>query len=349
MAVPGRAARGRRSDRSRGARRSVSPDGVGHLTSDVDRDEVVVAVDEEGRDAESTEPSDQVVVLGVPGLRVEAVLDRPRRDDALAGERRPQSSRSRGRAGRAAGRPSRSGSGSTRGRSRRRRPGSAGPERRADIRSDCSGDRRRCRSSRKATTPACDAGAVFIRMRCDTRCGPADRVLHREQRAPGVAEDGDRLEPEGLADRVEIVDLTREVDLVRRSAGERSTAAALVVVHEAERVGQAIHVGEQVLVVEVRSSVQDDDGRAVADLADVQPRRRLGEVALACAAGSAAAIEDHSSRPARWPSTPSAPLEAGRHVALRWTQCPGRRRRRRRSSRPRTAGRPTIACRGGRR
>ena len=93
-----------------------------------------------------------------------------------------------------------------------------------------------------------------------------DRVLHGQEPAPGVAEQGNRFEPELLAYPVEVLDLTGDADGFRRLAQERPAAAPLVVVDEAERLRQPIHLGQQVLVIEIGSSVHDDDRHAMADL-----------------------------------------------------------------------------------
>ena len=39
-----------------------------------------------------------------------------------------------------------------------------------------------------------------------------------------------------------------------------------------KRFGQTIHLGQQVLMIEVRAAVQDHDGQPMADVADVQPQ-----------------------------------------------------------------------------
>ena len=59
------------------------------LTGDLDRDEVAVAVDDEGSRSERVELRQKVVPLVVPRVRVEPGFDRSRRDDALGSEGQP--------------------------------------------------------------------------------------------------------------------------------------------------------------------------------------------------------------------------------------------------------------------
>ena len=71
-----------------------------------------------------------------------------------------------------------------------------------------------------------------------------------------MAEDGDPLEPEVMADRVEVVDVVVDPDARRIDASARLSAAALVVVDEPVTIRQPVHVGQQVAVIEVRAAVQ---------------------------------------------------------------------------------------------
>ena len=115
----------------------------------------------------------------------------------------------------------------------------------------------------------------------------ADGVLHRQQTAPRMSEQRRRFEPEALTDAIEIVGLGRHRDVFGLLPRERSAAATLVVVHEMERFGQPIHLGQQVLVVEVGAAVQNHDRDAVADVADVQARCTGSHEALAAASPGA--------------------------------------------------------------
>ena len=99
----------------------------------------------------------------------------------------------------------------------------------------------------------------------------ADRVLHREYASPGVSEHGDRLQAEVAPHSVEVVDLRPNRDIVGLHAVRRPAATALVVVDEAERVCEPVELREEVGVVEVGPAVDDDDRRAVADVAAEQP------------------------------------------------------------------------------
>ena len=110
-----------------------------------------------------------------------------------------------------------------------------------------------------------------------------ERVLQSEQSSPRVPENGDRLEPERLPHQIEVADLTRHGDVDGLSPGERPTTATLVVVDDSERISEAIHLGQQILVTEVRSTVHDDDRESGTHITDVQPVGTSSLEAFACA------------------------------------------------------------------
>ena len=69
---------------------------------------------------------------------------------------------------------------------------------------------------------------------------------------------------------IEVVDLGPERDVLGADALGRTAAAALVVVNEAERVGEPVELGHEVGVVEVGPAVDDDDRRAGAHISAEQ-------------------------------------------------------------------------------
>jgi hypothetical protein len=75
--------------------------------------------------------------------------------------------------------------------------------------------------------------------------GMARRVLHREDSAPRMAEHRDGVESEVTPHGVEVADLRSKADFLRLYVSGRPPASPLVVVDEAERVGESIHLREQ--------------------------------------------------------------------------------------------------------
>ena len=127
------------------------------------------------------------------------------------------------------------------------------------MRSVCAAVFRRADSSWSTRASARDAGAVFIKTRCDTRSGW--RIAYAiatwpPHECPSTTTDST---PNQSRHPVEVVDLRGHRDAVGALPGERSAVPSLVVVDEAERAGQAIQLGQQVLVVEVGSTVHDHD------------------------------------------------------------------------------------------
>jgi hypothetical protein len=129
-------------------------------------------------------------------------------------------------------------------------------------------------------------------------------VLHREQTTPAVPKDRHRFQPEMAPHEVQILHLRLDTDVVGPDTAGGSPATALVVVDEPEPFGQMIEFGQQVVITEVRSTVQHDDRWALADLADLQS-------CVAAAMNSVRAATSESS-PA---SDPTRPLTATLRVA----------------------------------
>ena len=71
-----------------------------------------------------------------------------------------------------------------------------------------------------------------------------------------------------------------ERHIFRPNAFRRTPAPALIVVDEAECIGQSIQVGQEIAVVEIRASVKDDDWRSLTDLSGVERRCAYGYTAL---------------------------------------------------------------------
>jgi hypothetical protein len=89
-----------------------------------------------------------------------------------------------------------------------------------------------------------------------------------------------------FAHALEILDLRADADLFGANVAPGLAPASLIVVYEAEGLGQAIHLGKQIVMVEVRSSVEDHERLSSADFAIIQsstcelnmafPRRWIG-------------------------------------------------------------------------
>ena len=109
---------------------------------------------------------------------------------------------------------------------------------------------------------------MSIRMRCDTRPGWRMAYSIAEQPAPGVAEDRDRVGTGPRADSIDVINLRSDRDVVGPLAAERTSAPALVVEDETEPIRQPVELREQVGVVEVRTTVDQDDRRPAPDVPD---------------------------------------------------------------------------------
>jgi hypothetical protein len=96
-----------------------------------------------------------------------------------------------------------------------------------------------------------------------------------------MAEKRRRPEPEPVEHGVQVRHLGADVDVLRLDAVRRTASPPLVVVDEAARVGEPVELRQQVRVVEVRPAVEDDERRAGADLAAVEPRTVDGDVPFA--------------------------------------------------------------------
>jgi hypothetical protein len=73
--------------------------------------------------------------------------------------------------------------------------------------------------------------------------GMARRVLHREESTPRVAQHRNGVQFEIAPHAVQVLDLRADADLVGLYLSGGPPASPLVVVDEAERVGESIHLG----------------------------------------------------------------------------------------------------------
>jgi hypothetical protein len=85
-----------------------------------------------------------------------------------------------------------------------------------------------------------------------------------------VPQDRHGFQSKVLSQALQIHDFRFYTDIFRADITRGSTPASLVVVDEAERIGQVIHLGEKIVVVEIRPSMQEDDRLSLADLAIIQ-------------------------------------------------------------------------------
>ena len=97
-------------------------------------------------------------------------------------------------------------------------------------------------------------------------------VLHRQHSAPAVSEDRHRLKPEMAAHPVQVIHFGLDGDVGGSDAVGGPPATALIVIDHPESLGQAIQLGQQIVVAEVWPAVQHDDRRALADVAEMQSR-----------------------------------------------------------------------------
>src|SRR5215475_1739193 len=69
---------------------------------------------------------------------------------------------------------------------------------------------------------------------------------------------------------LEIVDFGGDRDILRSDVCSRFPAASLVVIDKVVRTRQAIHLGEEIALVEVRTAVKNDDRAPLPDVAGVE-------------------------------------------------------------------------------
>jgi hypothetical protein len=176
-----------------------------------------------------------------------------------------------GRAARACGRPAGNGSGSTRTR-RRGPPTKFGARREGLHRLDVPGRSDAAEVPPKRLSSRVRGGRGVHQDQVGQPFGVTAGVLHRQYSAPAVPEDRHRLQPEMAAHLVQVIHFGLDGDVGGSDAVGRPPATALIVVDDPESLGQTIQLGQQIVVVEVRPAVQHDDRKALADVAEMQPR-----------------------------------------------------------------------------
>jgi hypothetical protein len=90
-------------------------------------------------------------------------------------------------------------------------------------------------------------------------------IFDSEERAPGMCEHTHALVAQRLAQPVDVLDESVEVDRARVERGDRPARAPLIVVDQGVTDGERVEPRLEVRVVEPRTSVDHDDGRALAD------------------------------------------------------------------------------------
>src|SRR5262252_4939391 len=73
-----------------------------------------------------------------------------------------------------------------------------------------------------------------------------------------------------VTQRLEIVDFRGDRDILRPDVFSRFSAASLVVIDKVVRIRQAIHLGEEIALVEVRTAMKNDDRASLTDVAGVE-------------------------------------------------------------------------------
>jgi hypothetical protein len=86
-----------------------------------------------------------------------------------------------------------------------------------------------------------------------------------------VPQHRNRFEPEVLPQAVKVFDVRLDSDIFWLYIVRRLAPPSLVVVDEPVRIGQAIHIGEQIAMVKIGPAVEDDDRLSLSDLAIIQP------------------------------------------------------------------------------
>jgi hypothetical protein len=80
---------------------------------------------------------------------------------------------------------------------------------------------------------------------------------------------------------IDIIDFGIDAHVFRSDAFRRSAASPLIVIDQTSVARQAIHLGQEISMIEVGSSMQHQHRHARAHLAKIQARARHGDVALA--------------------------------------------------------------------
>ncbi len=147
--------------------------------------------------------------------------------------------------------------------------------------------------------------------------GVSGCVLHGQERAPGVTQYRDGVEPEVPPQPVQIVDLGFNADGLGKDVRGGLAASSLVVVDQPKRTRQPIELGQQVVMVEVGSAVQNDEGSTGADFPEKELRTRNGEVTLAHVRRAANAAGSHRQVADESGLTPHRGSGAGKLVPAR--------------------------------
>ena len=110
------------------------------------------------------------------------------------------------------------------------------------------------------------------------------RVCGRQESTPRVTYERDAVVPEVPPQRIEILDLGVDRDVLGRDAGGGSPPAALIVIDQPRIARQSVHLGQEIEMVEVGAAVEEEERSALAYLAYEEASPGNRNVALAHAA-----------------------------------------------------------------
>jgi len=96
------------------------------------------------------------------------------------------------------------------------------------------------------------------------------RVFKGKHSTPGVPQQYHGVEVKILSNLFYICDFGCERDVFGLHTIGGPAAPPLIVVDEMERIGQAVQVGHEIAVVEIRSTMEDDDFRTLPELSRIQ-------------------------------------------------------------------------------
>ena len=108
----------------------------------------------------------------------------------------------------------------------------------------------------------------------------ASCVLQGHETAPRMAEYCNLIEAEVLPQPVDVIDLGFDGDGLGRDARGRLATATLIVIDQAEFARKPVQVRQEIVVIEVGSAVENDEGRSIADFAEIELRTWNREVSF---------------------------------------------------------------------
>ena len=125
-------------------------------------------------------------------------------------------------------------------------------------------------------------------------------VFQGHETAPRMTEYCNLIEAEVLPQSVDVVDLGSDGDGLGRDARGRLATPTLIVIDQAECPCKPIQVRQEIVVIEIGSAVENDEGTSIADFPEIEFRTLNREVSFAHARSNAQSRNFQVSAPSKW-------------------------------------------------